>query len=96
MMINFFKRLFASKELAELERYRLACTEIRRWNASIQESCSTAEFIQNFGEGKTGLDCFGFRTHLNKIRTLRDNTSPDTAGLKISPPPKCYCEGCGE
>lgn len=55
-MLEWLKWKIAGKELAALHRYRLACQEAYRWNATIPESALTADWIRAVGEGERGLD----------------------------------------
>ncbi|MDH2154212.1 hypothetical protein [Stenotrophomonas sp. GD03657] len=52
------------KDLERLERYRLACQDVQRWNASLPHSAQTADYIHNVGEGHIGADISRFREEL--------------------------------
>lgn len=107
MIINLLKRLIAGKELDALERYRLACIETRRFNASIIDSALTAEMIEDFGEGRIALDSFEFRAKLQFKSNLKipqgisgtkpaplPKVSPAIPPEVKVPPRRCYCESC--
>lgn len=64
MLKQLLIRWLFSEELAKLERYRLACSEIARWNASIPQSRETAAWINAFGEGYGPLDSSEFRDRI--------------------------------
>lgn len=68
-MINWLKWMIARKELEALNRYRVACSLVWRWNAAIPQSCMTAEWIEQVGEDKRGNDIEQFR---ERVRLVRD------------------------
>jgi len=63
-MRSLLKRLIAGKELRALERYRAACHLAYRWNGQEPNSAETAEWINQVGEGKRGMDIEQFRESL--------------------------------
>lgn len=63
-MLNFIRRLVAGKDLDALDRYRVACREAERWNASLTMSAETAKWIREYGEGTGPLDSCEFRQRL--------------------------------
>jgi len=58
------KWAIARKDLEALERYRLACLDVQRWNASLPHSADTGKYIHDVGEGKIGSDISRFREEL--------------------------------
>lgn len=65
--MKWLARLVAGDELATLERYRVACQQAERWNASIPVSAATAEWVRQVGEGERGFDIERFRERLRRI-----------------------------
>lgn len=51
-------------ELRALHRYRTACQLAGRWNGQCPNSAETAEWINDVGEGKRGMDIERFRERL--------------------------------
>ena len=66
-MVNWLKRLIAGKELAELDRYRLASAEAFRWNVNhVPAASETADWIIRVAEGVTPLNPEKLRDRLRK------------------------------
>ena len=61
---GWLKHRIAGRELAALERYRIASQAAIRWNASIPESAKTAEWIHQQGEGESSVSIGKFRLAL--------------------------------
>lgn len=67
-MRRLLKRWIAGKELRALERYRVACGLAYRWNGQEPNSAETAQWIQEVGEGKRGMDIEQFRERLRQAK----------------------------
>lgn len=63
-MPEFLKWWIAGKEMQALHRYRTACQLAWRWNGQLPNSAETAEWINEVGEGKRGMDIEQFRERL--------------------------------
>lgn len=63
-MLDRLKWWIAGKEMQALHRYRMACQLARRWNVQCHNSAETAEWINEVGEGKRGIDIEQFRERL--------------------------------
>lgn len=65
-MLERLKWLIAGRELRALERYRVACAEVQRWNAGIPDSANTAQWISGVGEGERAFNIAQFRDYLRR------------------------------
>lgn len=65
--ITWLKWAIAGKELEKLERYRLTCQEVQRWNASLPQSARTAEYIYETGEGHEAKEIGRFREEIRHL-----------------------------
>lgn len=63
-MLDRLKWWIAGKEMQALHRYRMACQLAWRWNVQCPNSAETAEWINEVGEGKRGMDIEQFRERL--------------------------------
>ncbi len=77
-IIEWLKWRIVKRELAALERYRTACAEAVRWNASIPESHKTAEWIRQQGEGESSVNIGKFRKSLGFEEYPRPERPPYT------------------
>lgn len=80
------KYLVAGPELDELERYRLACGQVERWNSQLPQSARTAEWIRSQASGNTPTPCIArFREQLRALEQPVVAPVPQTerAGLCI-------------
>lgn len=69
-MLNWLKQLVAGKELAELERYRVASAEAFRWNlVHVPAAAETADWIRRVAEGVTPLNPEKLRDRLMRSNT---------------------------
>lgn len=50
------KWFLCREELEALQRYRTACITVRRWNCMCKHSVRTSQWIEEVGEGHSGLD----------------------------------------
>lgn len=63
-MFDRLKWWISGKEMQALHRYRTACQLVLRWNGQCQNSAETADWINEVGEGKRGMDIEQFRERL--------------------------------
>jgi hypothetical protein len=56
----------ADDEMQSLQRYKSACHLVFRWNGNVKNSAETAEWIDEVGNGKRGMDIHEFREKLKE------------------------------
>lgn len=66
--LYYIRRLLCGRELDALERYRQATHNAWRWNGEMPQSARTAQWINDVGEGKRGMDISEFREDLRAGR----------------------------
>ncbi len=67
-ILYYLKRLLCAKELDALERYRQAAYQAKCWNGEMPQSAQTAQWINDVGEGKRGMDIPQMRDDLRAGR----------------------------
>ncbi len=80
-MLNWLKRQIAGKELAELNRYRLASAEAFRWNVGhVPAAAETADWIIRVAEGVTPLSPEKLRDRLMRPNTQANQSRKAASG----------------
>lgn len=72
-MKNWLKRLFASKELDELERWRVKAEEQRRWLAEFPEVAMALDNLIADGKGMEGMHIQVLREKMRDHRNTRSH-----------------------
>lgn len=68
--LKWLARKIAGPDLRELSRYRTAVDLVLRWNAHLDESHATAQWIEEVAKDRRGLDIELFRERLTKARRV--------------------------
>jgi hypothetical protein len=66
-LLNWLKWRIAADELRELERYRTACCEARRWLGRLPMAADVAEWIQHSGNGWCRPEIAMLRARLERM-----------------------------
>ena len=71
-MLNWLKWKIAPREMAALQRYRVACDEAQRWLAANPGLAETAAWIQGKGEDSDPRSISRLRGHVEMVKALAD------------------------
>jgi hypothetical protein len=69
-MIGWLRRLVAGRELAELERWRVECRQVRRWMAEFPDVCTALDHLEAFASGRHYRGLSEVREGMRNRRTI--------------------------
>jgi hypothetical protein len=78
-MIGWLRRLVAGREVAELERWRVECRQVRRWMAEFPDVCTALDHLEAFASGR-------HYRGLSEVRECIRNRRPIVAPMVANAP----------